>query len=226
MEQQPSALFAMACTDINAFNESVRTGQPLELRNLVSGWRACREWRGQQGIDNMRALCKDVDECQVMCSCSDIFLGDLAQHQPASMRLHEFLGEARRALQGQAGPHLYLAQHPLGADGLATALGPPPLLPAASLSSTNLWMCVRGSRSNIHHDPHHNLLCVVVGSKRVTLYPPALTPCLYPAPLAGDASNHSCVDFAAPDLVRHPLFRLVMRCSSLRAGGIRWTAAG
>ncbi|KAJ9532883.1 hypothetical protein QJQ45_010982 [Haematococcus lacustris] len=152
------------------------------------------------------ALCF-CQRTQVMCSCSDIFLGDLAQHQPASMRLHEFLDEARRALQGQAGPHLYLAQHPLGAEGLATALGPPPLLPAASLSSTNLWMCVRGSRSNIHHDPHHNLLCVVVGSKRVTLYPPALTPCLYPAPLAGDASNHSCVDFAAPDLVMHPLFR-------------------
>lgn len=52
-----------------------------------------------------------------------------------------------------------------------------------------------------------NLLCVIRGRKRVTLYPPRLTPFLYPAPLAGDSSNHSLVDFVAPDLNRHPLFR-------------------
>ena len=34
--------------------------------------------------------------------------------------------------------------------------------------------------SSLHYDPNENLLCVVCGSKIVRLYPPAVTPFLYP----------------------------------------------
>ncbi len=44
------------------------------------------------------------------------------------------------------------------------------------------------------------------GAKRVVLHSPAQTARLYARPLHGEAPNHSAVDFAAPDLQRHPLY--------------------
>jgi hypothetical protein len=183
----------------------------------------------------------------------------------------EFLTEAKKAEDGDtSGVNLYLAQHPLHEqDQLHQDLQTPACLEGIPPQSTNLWMCIQGSRTNIHFDPyqvccdvirqsthgsaciqhscgylmplgasgaatsssrcmsasenitHHlqectasqctthlqNLLTVIRGSKSVTLYPPHLTPYLYPAPLAGDSTNHSLVNFAAPDFDQHPLFR-------------------
>lgn len=85
----------------------------------------------------------------------------------------------------------------------------PPLLQHKSLTSTNLWFSSSSSRSSLHYDPYENLLCVITGSKRVRLYCPAAVVGLYPKPLGGEASNHSGVDFAAPDLDKHPLYRSV-----------------
>jgi hypothetical protein len=36
------------------------------------------------------------------------------------------------------------------------------------------------SRSSIHYDPFHNLLCVVKGAKQVHLWSPERTPSMYP----------------------------------------------
>ena len=33
------------------------------------------------------------------------------------------------------------------------------------LKNANLWMTINGSRSSIHYDPFHNLLCPIVGTK-------------------------------------------------------------
>jgi hypothetical protein len=65
----------------------------------------------------------------------------------------------------------------------------------------------RRSRSSLHYDPYQNLLCVITGCKQLRIYPPAASMGLYPRPLGGEASNHSSVDFARPDLEQHPLYR-------------------
>jgi Cupin-like domain len=64
----------------------------------------------------------------------------------------------------------------------------------------------RRSRSSLHYDPYQNLLCCVTGAKHVTLMSPAATRFLYPLPVFGESPNHSAVDFARPDLDRHPLY--------------------
>lgn len=60
-----------------------------------------------------------------------------------------------------------------------------------SLHSVNLWVSVGGTASNMHYDCYHGLLCVVHGSKHVTLRPPAHTRHLRPHPVHGKATNHS-----------------------------------
>lgn len=64
----------------------------------------------------------------------------------------------------------------------------------------------RGSRSSLHYDPYHNLLCVVAGSKIIRALSPAATRWVYPLPLHGESANHSGVNFAAPDLAAHSLY--------------------
>jgi hypothetical protein len=83
----------------------------------------------------------------------------------------------------------------------------PSILHNKPLTSTHLWFSSSSSRSSLHYDPYENLLCVATGRKRVRLYSPDAVLGLYPKPLGGEASNHSCVNFARPDLQQHPLFR-------------------
>jgi hypothetical protein len=79
------------------------------------------------------------------------------------------------------------------------------------VSAINLWMSVNGSRSRTHYDPFHNLLCIVAGCKEVKLWPPSAAPSLYPLQISGEASNHSGVDFANPNLTKYPQFRSAMQ---------------
>ena len=65
----------------------------------------------------------------------------------------------------------------------------------------------RGSRSSLHHDPYHNLLCLVQGKKTVKLMSPEVTHQLYPLSVLGESPNHSHVNFAHPDYEQHPLYR-------------------
>ncbi|KAL5697272.1 hypothetical protein ACHQM5_030869 [Ranunculus cassubicifolius] len=79
----------------------------------------------------------------------------------------------------------------------------PKVLESRELTSINLWMNNVKSRSSTHYDPHHNLLCVVSGCKRVVLWPPSASPLLYLRPVYGEASNHSSVDLENPDYSIH-----------------------
>ncbi|XP_062207030.1 lysine-specific demethylase JMJ31-like [Phragmites australis] len=75
----------------------------------------------------------------------------------------------------------------------------PIILRGKSISSINFWMNRAHLRSSTHYDPRHNLLCVVAGCKKVTLWPPSASPFLYPMPVYGEASNHSSVSIEEPD---------------------------
>ena len=68
-------------------------------------------------------------------------------------------------------------------------------------------MVCRGSRSSLHYDPYHNLLCLVQGKKTVKLMSPEVTHQLYPMSILGESPNHSHVNFAHPDFEQHPLYK-------------------
>jgi hypothetical protein len=48
------------------------------------------------------------------------------------------------------------------------------------------------SRSSLHYDPYQNLLAVVAGSKRVTLFSPEATPAMYPRSVGGGTCWVGC----------------------------------
>ncbi|KAL0843359.1 hypothetical protein Bca101_016604 [Brassica carinata] len=108
---------------------------------------------------------------------------------------------------------IYLAQFPILNDekedkvqlkSLRQDIQTPSLLGGKSLSSINFWMNSAQARSSTHYDPHHNLLCVVSGCKKVVLWPPSASPSLYPMPIYGEASNHSSVGLDNPNLSDYP----------------------
>ncbi|KAK9055751.1 hypothetical protein SSX86_026836 [Deinandra increscens subsp. villosa] len=124
-----------------------------------------------------------------------------------------FETEQDSLLVGDAPCQIYLAQVPImntekedrvQLGGLIEDIQTPLLLLTKTLASINLWMNSAQTRSSTHYDPHHNLLCVVSGSKQVDLWPPSSSPFLYPMHLYGEASNHSAVPIDRPDLSVHP----------------------
>ena len=78
-------------------------------------------------------------------------------------------------------------------------------VPSALIS---LWM---GNQSRIaaHFDAPENLVCVVSGHRRFTLFPPEQITNLYVGPLEFNPAGQpiSLVDFANPDFERFPRFR-------------------
>lgn len=63
----------------------------------------------------------------------------------------------------------------------------------------NAWLGPKGTKTPLHTDPYHNILCQVVGHKYVRLYSPTETPKLYPCGVDDngiDMSNTSQVDIS------------------------------
>ncbi|XP_034240074.1 lysine-specific demethylase 8 [Thrips palmi] len=78
--------------------------------------------------------------------------------------------------------------------------------PASDGTDINAWFGPAGTVSPLHHDPKHNLLAQVVGSKRILLFPPEASAALYPH---SDRllSNTARIDPEKPDYEQFPLFK-------------------
>ncbi|KAI7626447.1 Clavaminate synthase-like protein, partial [Hortaea werneckii] len=61
--------------------------------------------------------------------------------------------------------------------------------PYLSEPSVNVWLGPSGTRTPLHTDPYHNILCQVVGFKYVRLYAPHETPKLYPMGVTKEGIN-------------------------------------
>jgi len=53
----------------------------------------------------------------------------------------------------------------------------------------NAWLGPKGTKTPLHTDPYHNILCQIVGYKYVRLYAPSETPKVYPLGIDGKGVN-------------------------------------
>ncbi|HEY1559939.1 MAG TPA: cupin-like domain-containing protein [Caulobacteraceae bacterium] len=124
--------------------------------------------------------------------------------------LGETLERISRTIDQAEAPVIAIQMLPLAeqAPGIVRD-NPMPLLPGDI--RPNLWLGGR-VRTQIHHDPDHNLACVVAGRRRFVLFPPEQVGALYIGP-PDRAPPLSLVDPEAPDLARFPRFAEAMRAA-------------
>jgi len=206
-----------AVADAAQFHAQVQAGgRPAVLRGLVAQWPAVAAAR-----DGDAALCaylRDFGGAQPV----DAFFGAPAMRgrffytddclsfnfARRSLPLAELLGLLIEYRNAAEPPSLYA-----GAVRAHTALpgfsaaNPAPLLDAATQRLESLWV---GNRTRIgaHWDLPQNLICVIGGRRRYTLFPPEQIGNLYPGPVENSPAGQpiSMVDFHAPDLARYPRF--------------------
>jgi len=158
-------------------------GVPVILTNCMESWPAIRRWSDLSYLKRVagrRTVPVEVGE--------DNYLGEKWGQQLMTMAV--FIEDYLQRGENQKGCTGYLAQHDLLQQ--IPALRRDILVPdfcALETSSSDLdggdvianaWLGPAGTVSPAHTDPYHNLLCQVVGSKYIKIFPPSETPRMYP----------------------------------------------
>ena len=199
---------------------------PVKVTHAFSNWPAFSKWLHADGSLNVSGLLgakaaadsRDASPVHVLVSPTSSFRGEVNATAQTTLPFADFLKQATASSSSSsdaaspfASAHCYLCQCPIAVQDdagnrallphLAEDVRPlPAIVPAELLSSINLWMSVGATQSNLHLDEFHNLLVVLAGHKRVTLFAPEQTPRLYPQPVFSLSANHSRVDFKASTL--------------------------
>jgi hypothetical protein len=133
----------------------------------------------------------------------------------AGVPFDAFAGELLRSLSGDSPDYVYLQSHLIEkGTPLHESLGPN-VLPLLEEGQTfpKLWAGSPGQVVNLHYDDFINFICMLEGTKRVTLFAPELLPFMYHAPFDRmlNQAMASHVRLLEPDLERFPLFRNALR---------------
>ncbi len=176
---------------------------------LVAGWsgQPVVVYRGEPAIGGRFAYTEAVDGFNFA-----------ASREPLDAVLGEIL-----ALRGDPDPPaIYVGSTDLGLyfPGLGEwvpfdlAVIHPMLAEHPGLAS--VWLGNRTTAS-CHYDDTHNIAVCAVGRRRFTLFPPEQVGNLYPGPLEPTPGGQviSMVDFAQPDLDRHPRFARALEAAQV-----------
>ncbi|POM61166.1 Clavaminate synthase-like protein [Phytophthora palmivora] len=157
---------------------------------------------------------------------SGCYYGSEGARQSVELKFGDFVDYYQATFRKQ--PHwlqtvddleFYLAQCPIAVlkpDATCTKASLPAImgdfvLPTClqdkPVTQVNLWMTVQSGRTTLHYDAYQNVLVVLYGRKKVTLYPPSDTAKMYPFPVHTKSVNHSQVNVVQPDLEKHVRFR-------------------
>lgn len=150
---------------------------PAVFRGVVKDWTASSRWDPRRGgLDYLRVL---VPFSKFMNSCKSYLRCPNASSD--SPKAQEILKEPASSEEGcssslESCDQVYLAQVSIlntenkercSLEVLKEDIQEPTFLRGKPFSSINIWMNRAHLRSSTHYDPHHNLLCVVAGCKKV-----------------------------------------------------------
>ena len=184
----------------NGWNE---LGRPVVLEGLATHWPAVAKWCDRAYLDDV------IGDRTVPVEVGKTYVDEHWSQKLMTVRefMDQYLGEGGE--QSEQGRNVgYLAQHELfeQCPELKRDIETPLYcsLGSGGPCAVNAWFGPANTESPAHTDPKHNILCQIVGVKRVRLFAPNQTPRMYPR--EPPSSNTSRVDVAAPDLEQFPLF--------------------
>ncbi len=207
--------------DAKLFNsEIVPHNRPAVMRGLVNHWPAVAAARESpqalgefvRGFSKQQPIGVYHGEAQIR---GRFFYGDELQgfnFTQRPMPLGELVTLLLQELETLQGPALYAGAVPV-AEHLPELLAKHTLelLDPAIPRKASLWI---GNRTRIcaHFDESQNVICVIGGRRRYTLFPPEQARNLYFGPLDRSPAGTpvSLVDFAKPDYERYPRFRTAL----------------
>ncbi|KAI7155801.1 Clavaminate synthase-like protein [Hortaea werneckii] len=169
--------------------------QPLVIPKVTRHWRASKLWRSPRYLMEhtlggrrlvpieLGKLYTDKDWSQRLMSFAEFMKKCLLPSRPREVGYlaQTDLFDLIPALKADIMTPDYCWSTPPASTDEAT-LKTAGLSSAPSLSEplVNVWLGPSGTRTPLHTDPYHNILCQVVGFKYVRLYAPHETPKLYP----------------------------------------------
>ncbi|KAI7236005.1 Clavaminate synthase-like protein [Hortaea werneckii] len=169
--------------------------QPLVIPRVTRHWRASKLWRSPRYLMEhtlggrrlvpieLGKLYTDKDWSQRLMSFAEFTKKCLLPSRPREVGYlaQTDLFDLIPALKADIMTPDYCWSTPPASTDEAT-LKTAGLSSAPSLSEpiVNVWLGPSGTRTPLHTDPYHNILCQVVGFKYVRLYAPHETPKLYP----------------------------------------------
>jgi len=195
-------------------------GEPVVIPGLVAHWPVVAAAR--QGPDTLGAylLARDRGAPVPVMEAPPSFDGRFCYAEGLEdysftkryRPLGETLGRISRAVDRPGSSVIAIQMMSLSEHAPAVLQdNPMPIMPDDR--QANLWLGGR-VRTQIHHDPDHNLACVVAGTRRFVLFPPDQVGNLYIGP-PDRAPPLSLVDPEAPDLGRFPRFADAMRAAQV-----------
>ncbi|KAK5130086.1 hypothetical protein LTR08_002474 [Meristemomyces frigidus] len=185
--------------------------RPLIIPGTMTGWAATKQWHDPNYLLRLtmggrRFVPVEVGESYTdedwsqQCMPVGVFMRTfLLPDDPAKvgyLAQHDLFAQIP-ALKSDVSVPDYCYTTPPAADEYALKTAGLKLGKALDEPMLNAWLGPKGTKTPLHTDPYHNVLCQVVGYKYVRLYPPSQTPKLYPRGVdeAGiDMQNTSFVD--------------------------------
>jgi hypothetical protein len=192
------------------FRALVEAGRPVRITGGLDGWPALGTW------DRAYLRQAAVKEGAALGIFQAARAADWLRPVDGTMPLDEIIDRIWHARADEPFPPgsvYYMKQQPLQKfPGLLKDVRKPLFYPDA-IVEVNLWIGGQGSWSPLHFDMADNLMCQVVGTRRVWLYEPGRSRDLYPVFAIGalddpDRSAHFSMigDVRAADITRFQRF--------------------
>ncbi|KAK6645095.1 hypothetical protein RUM43_001371 [Polyplax serrata] len=210
-------LETLPCPSVEYFRKNHFTqNRPVKLTGCIDHWPALNLWKDLDYIVK-KAGCRTVP----------IEIGKHYADESYSQKLMKISDFVKDFIREDAEKVGYLAQHQLfdQVPELRRDILEPDYCAlteksehSAGETEINAWFGPKGTVSPLHFDPKHNLLCQVVGTKKIVLHPQSDSEYLYPHE-GTLLFNTSQVDVENPDYDKFPEYkRTVQKQCLLRPG--------